>query len=51
MEDQFVLNIVGKCGRYIETAFKLIGDSEEAKDVEIGQISIVRVANLKFLQD
>ena len=50
-EDQPVLNVVGKCGRYIETALKLISDTEEAKDVDIGQIAIVLVANLKFLQD
>ena len=50
-EDQPVLNVVGKCGRYIETALKLISDTEEAKDVDIGKIAIVLVASLKFMQD
>ena len=50
-EDQPVLNVVGKYGRYIETALKLISDTEEAKDVDIGKIAIVLVANLKFLQN
>lgn len=50
-DDQPVLNVVGKCGRYIETALKLISDSDEGKEIDVGQIAVVLVANLKFLQD
>lgn len=50
-EDQPVLNVVGKCGRYIETALKLISEGDEGNRVDIGQIAIVLVANLRFLQD
>ena len=49
--DQPVLNVVGKCGRYIETALKLISDSDEGKEIDVGQIAVVLVANLNFLQD
>lgn len=50
-EDQPILNVVGKCGRYVETALKLISEGDEGKQVDIGQIAIVLVANLRFLQD
>ena len=50
-EDQPVLNVVGKCGRYIETALKLVSETDEGKPVDIGQLTIVLVANIKFLQD
>ncbi|MEW8544183.1 MAG: hypothetical protein AB2693_11675 [Candidatus Thiodiazotropha sp.] len=50
-EDQPVLNVVSKCGRYIETVLKLISESDEGKPVDLASISISLVANLKFLQD
>lgn len=50
-EDQPVLNVVGKCGRYIETALKLMSEADEGKEVDLGSLLIVLVANLKFLQD
>lgn len=50
-EDQPILNVVSKCGRYIETALKLLSESEEGKPIDIASLSITLVANLKFLQD
>ena len=50
-EDQPALNIISKCGRYIETALKLVSDFEEGRPNDIAQLSIVLVANLKYLQD
>ena len=50
-EDQPALNIISKCGRYIETALKLVSDFEEGIPNDIAQLSIVLVANLKYLQD
>ena len=47
-EDQRTLNVVSKCGRYVETALKLVSESD---DGDAAQLSIVLIAQLKYLQD
>ena len=50
-EDQPVLTVVSKCGRYIETALKLLSQCQEGQPVDLHPIVITLTANLKFLQD
>ena len=46
-EDHPVLTVVGKCGRYVETALKLLNEVDEGKKIDLGQIAIVLVANYR----
>ena len=50
-EDQPTLDVVSMCGRYVETALKLVSESDEGKPVDAAQLSIVLIAQLKYLQD
>lgn len=50
-EDQPVLNVVSKCGRYIETALKLLSQCQEGEPADLGPVVVTLTANLKFLQD
>ena len=46
-----MLTVVSKCGRYIETALKLLSQCQEGQPVDLHPIVITLTANLKFLQD
>ena len=50
-EDQPALNILSKCGRYVETCLKLLGTVDTDKPVYLKPLSTVLVANIKYLQD
>ena len=51
-EDQPVLTVLSKCGRYIETALKVLGQIREGDDnVDLNPLATTLLANLKFLQD
>ena len=50
-EDQPVLTVLSKCGRYIETALKLLSQIKEGDNVDLNPLSITLIANLKYLQD
>ena len=46
-----VLTVLSKCGRYIETALKLLSQIKEGDNVDLNPLSITLIANLKYLQD
>ena len=51
-EDQPVLTVLSKCGRYIKTALKVLGQIREGDDnVDLNPFATIWLANLKFLQD
>ena len=51
-EDQPVLTALSNCGRYIETALKVLGQIREGDDnVDLNPLSTTLFANLKFLKD
>lgn len=49
-EDQPVLKVVSKCGRYIETALKVVCESDKDHPIDASRLSIVLVARLKYIQ-
>ena len=50
-EDQQTLNVISKCGRYVETALKLISNSKEGKSLDLEPIVTTLHANINYLQD
>ena len=50
-EDQPALNIVSKCGRYVETCLKFLGTVDTDKPVDLEPLTTVLLANIKYLQD
>ena len=50
-EDQQTLNVVSKCGRYVETALKLILQSNEREPLDLEPIITTLLANINYLQD
>ena len=50
-DDQQTLNVITKCSRYIETALKLISRSKEGSPLDIEQLLVCLIAQIKYLQD
>ena len=50
-EDQTTLYVITKCGRYIETVFKLISQAQESEPLNIEPVITTLEANLEYLQD
>jgi hypothetical protein len=50
-EDQPVLNVLSRCGRYVETVIKLLSQVEEGKQLDLDPIATVLAANIEYLQD
>lgn len=50
-EDQQTLNVISKCGRYVETLFKLLSQSKENQPLDIEPILTTLTANIRYLQD
>ena len=45
-EDQPVLTVLSKCGRYIETALKLLSEIKEGEEVDLNPTVVTLIANL-----
>ena len=50
-EDQPALNILSKCGRYVETCLKFLGSVDTDRPVDLEPLTTVLLANIKYLQD
>ena len=50
-EDQQTLNVLSKCGRYVETILKLISQSKEGEQLDLEPIIVALHANINYLQD
>ena len=50
-EDQQTLIVISKCGRYVETALKLISNSKEGESFDLEPIVTTLHANINYLQD
>ena len=50
-EDQLALNILSKCGRYVETCLKFLGSVDTDRPVDLEPLTTVLLANIKYLQD
>ena len=50
-EDQPVLTVLSKCGRYIETTLKVLGQIRGDNNVDLNPFATILLAKLKFLQD
>ena len=50
-EDQQTLNVISKCGRYVETALKLISNSKDGESFDLEPIVTTLHANINYLQD
>ena len=50
-EDQSTLNVISKCGRYVETILKLLSQATEEEPVDIEPIYTCLYANIKYLQE
>ena len=50
-DDQQTLNVITKCSRYAEIALKLISRSKEGSPLDIEQLLVCLIAQIKYLQD
>ena len=50
-KDQQTLNMISKCGRYVETALKLISNSKEGESLDLEPIATTLHALINYLQD
>ena len=50
-DDQQTLNVISKCGRYVETVLKLLSQSKENQPLDIEPILTTLTANIHCLQD
>ena len=50
-EYQPALTVFSKCGRYIETALKLLSEIKKGEEVDLNPIAITLIAKLRYLQD
>ena len=49
--DQQTLNVISKCGRYVETAMKLISNSKEGESLDLEPTDTTLHANINYLQN
>ncbi|KAH3817145.1 hypothetical protein DPMN_118673 [Dreissena polymorpha] len=50
-EDQPVLNILSKSGRYVDTILKLLSRAQEGEDLDLDPIVSVLLAHIQYLQE
>ena len=51
-EDQTTLNVLSRCGRYIETALKVLSQvDEDSGSVDLTPLVVTLLANIRYLQD
>ncbi|KAH3781522.1 hypothetical protein DPMN_159352 [Dreissena polymorpha] len=50
-EDQPVLNILSKSGRYVETMLKLLSRAHKGEDLDLDPIVSVLLAQIQYLQE
>ena len=49
--NQQTLNVISKCGRYVEAGLKLISDSKEGESLDLEPIVTTLHGNINYLQD
>ncbi len=49
-ENQKTLNVISKCGRYVETCFKLLSQIKENEPSDLGPVYITLAAQINYLQ-
>ena len=50
-ENQPVQNVLTKCSKYTETALKLVSQSKDGSPLNIEELLVCLVAEIKYLQD
>lgn len=50
-DDQQTLNVISKCGRYVETAIQLLSQSKEEEPFDVKPVITTLTANIQYLQE